>query len=120
MWRRLLARTHPDAGGDSDLFLWTRELQEKVCGRQEEPNPRRKPPRQEPPRVPFDEACRESRLVQGGREHPTLSTLRRTYPREAQGGEVMTFESDHLCRMEEAVALTEELLPTLSEQPHRG
>jgi hypothetical protein len=40
-----------------------------------------------------------------------LSTLCRTHPREAQGGEVMTFESDHLCRMEEAVALTEELLP---------
>ncbi len=60
MWRRLLARTHPDAGGDGDLFVWTRELQEKVCGRQEEEEPgsrrRDPPPPAEPTRVPFDEA----------------------------------------------------------------
>ncbi|MCA1718964.1 MAG: hypothetical protein LC781_19760 [Actinobacteria bacterium] len=23
MWRRLIARTHPDAGGDHELFIWT-------------------------------------------------------------------------------------------------
>lgn len=30
MWRKLLARTHPDAGGEHELFIWTRELQDHV------------------------------------------------------------------------------------------
>jgi hypothetical protein len=32
MWRRLVARTHPDAGGDSDLFVWTMATREAICG----------------------------------------------------------------------------------------
>lgn len=32
MWRRLLARTHPDHGGDHDLFVWTMRLREQVVG----------------------------------------------------------------------------------------
>jgi hypothetical protein len=31
MWRKLLARTHPDAGGDHDLFVWVTALQECVA-----------------------------------------------------------------------------------------
>jgi len=28
MWRRLMRRCHPDAGGDEDLFVWVRELEQ--------------------------------------------------------------------------------------------
>jgi hypothetical protein len=31
MWRRLLARTHPDAGGDHELFIWAGSIREVVC-----------------------------------------------------------------------------------------
>lgn len=60
-WRRLIRRCHPDAGGDSDLFVWVRNLQEHVAGDQIDP-PRREyePPRRtttsESPRVPFEDA----------------------------------------------------------------
>jgi hypothetical protein len=32
MWRLLLARLHPDAGGDRDLFLFAHALKEGSCG----------------------------------------------------------------------------------------
>ncbi len=32
MWRRLLARAHPDAGGDHELFLFTHALLQSVGG----------------------------------------------------------------------------------------
>jgi hypothetical protein len=46
MWRRLFRRVHPDAGGDSDLFVWSRALYEHVAGTSipEDP-PRRDPPK---------------------------------------------------------------------------
>jgi hypothetical protein len=59
MWRKLLRLTHPDAGGDHDLFVWARELQERVRAGGELPPPRsRKATRekQPPARVPFEEA----------------------------------------------------------------
>ena len=31
MWRRLLRFIHPDAGGDGDLFVWCKHLQEHVA-----------------------------------------------------------------------------------------
>ena len=30
MWRRLLARAHPDGGGDDELFVWAKSLEELV------------------------------------------------------------------------------------------
>jgi hypothetical protein len=32
MWRRLLSRAHPDAGGDHELFIWTGAVRDLVCG----------------------------------------------------------------------------------------
>ena len=32
MWRRLLGRAHPDAGGDHELFIWAGAVREVVCG----------------------------------------------------------------------------------------
>jgi hypothetical protein len=32
MWRLLLARLHPDTGGDHELFLFACALREEVCG----------------------------------------------------------------------------------------
>jgi hypothetical protein len=34
MWRRLLAKTHPDAGGDHELFIWAGSVRELVCSRE--------------------------------------------------------------------------------------
>jgi hypothetical protein len=66
MWRRLVARTHPDAGGDHELFIWTGALRDVVIGgelgseipryeRRNNPSRRREPSTStEPDRVPFD------------------------------------------------------------------
>src|SRR5215204_1345975 len=48
MWRRLIRLVHPDVGGDHDLFIWVRNLQEHVAGDGVEPLPREA--RREPPR----------------------------------------------------------------------
>src|SRR5215218_565974 len=31
MWRRLVGRSHPDAGGDHDLFIWSMSVRDAVC-----------------------------------------------------------------------------------------
>jgi hypothetical protein len=31
MWRRLVARTHPDAGGSHELFIWTVATRDAIC-----------------------------------------------------------------------------------------
>lgn len=54
MWRKLLAKVHPDAGGDHELFIWARNVQERVCGRQEEEESPPPPQDSGPPRVPFE------------------------------------------------------------------
>src|SRR5215204_99907 len=57
MWRLLLARLHPDAGGDHELFVFASTVKNSVCGK-------------EPPR---------NRLVDhAGRraEHPTVAYVR--------------------------------------------
>jgi hypothetical protein len=32
MWRRLVGRSHPDAGGDHELFIWTVATRDAICG----------------------------------------------------------------------------------------
>src|SRR5215213_8946189 len=32
MWRRLVSRAHPDAGGDHELFIWAVATRDAVCG----------------------------------------------------------------------------------------
>jgi hypothetical protein len=34
MWRRLVGRAHPDAGGDHDLFIWSMSVRDAVRGRE--------------------------------------------------------------------------------------
>jgi hypothetical protein len=60
MWRKALARTHPDGGGDHDLFIWMQAARDAVCNRgtnQAAPPPPRPNPRviYEGGRVPFPE-----------------------------------------------------------------
>jgi hypothetical protein len=31
MWRRLVRRTHPDVGGDHELFIWTVATRDAIC-----------------------------------------------------------------------------------------
>ncbi len=49
MWRKLLARTHPDAGGSHELFVWTGALREMICGGQLQVAPKPRPTPQRPP-----------------------------------------------------------------------
>lgn len=35
MWRLLLARLHPDAGGDHELFVFASAVKEEVCDKRE-------------------------------------------------------------------------------------
>jgi hypothetical protein len=35
MWRKLLAKAHPDAGGSHELFIWTANVRDMVCGEAE-------------------------------------------------------------------------------------
>jgi hypothetical protein len=99
MWRRLLARTHPDTGGDGELFIWTGALKDAVCGgelriarKPSESAPRRSgsAPTHDKPRIPyptgadFEEVTREAMrvgetsLVYG----PVLSLLENCEPLE--------------------------------------
>lgn len=64
MWRRLVARAHPDAGGDHELFIWTGALRDVVRGLSlragahpepaDNPSRRREPSTDDAARVPFD------------------------------------------------------------------
>ncbi len=62
MWRRLLARAHPDTGGDGELFIWTGAVREVVCGgelgseipRREHQDRQPADERRDTERVPFD------------------------------------------------------------------
>src|SRR3954454_22984700 len=45
MWRRLVSRSHPDAGGDHELFIWTVATRDAICGGElggEAPNSQRR------------------------------------------------------------------------------
>jgi hypothetical protein len=66
MWRRLLARAHPDAGGTHELFIWTGAVRDVVCGSSLRGAPRPDPDdhssrrlegstHEDPACVPFDE-----------------------------------------------------------------
>ena len=64
MWRRLVARTHPDAGGSHELFIWTGAMRDAICGgelgneiprRERDDHPsRRRETSSAADRVPFD------------------------------------------------------------------
>lgn len=66
MWRKLLARAHPDAGGSGDLFVWTGAIKDAICGGElrveSKPEPRDHPSRRretstdDKPRVPYPPA----------------------------------------------------------------
>ena len=57
MWRRLLARLHPDAGGDDELFVWAKSLEELVArlsNAQHDPYARLGGTVKQEGRIPFD------------------------------------------------------------------
>ena len=53
MWRRLIALTHPDRGGDHELCIWTQNIREHVCDDVAAP---RTSPRTEP-RTVYEDGC---------------------------------------------------------------
>lgn len=99
MWRELLKRTHPDASGNHELFIFTMKLRDAVCGSELVPATSRREPRdrsrhdQQQARVPFDpfanfealtdRAVALSEAVQQP-YRPLLQTLANCYP--ATGG----------------------------------
>ncbi len=52
MWRRLVARAHPDTGGDHELFVWATTVKDAVCRGIEAPRVEREPRPYESPRRP--------------------------------------------------------------------
>ena len=56
LWKRLLARVHPDAGGDKDLFTWATKVRESlcVCTLKEEACSKVGSTTYTPERIPFD------------------------------------------------------------------
>lgn len=100
MWRRLISRAHPDAGGDHELFIWTGAVRDVVCrlvetSFQKENCDRAqssRPPRsdEEPPRVPYepaaDFAALTGRALQvGGEFAPVLALLQDCWPAASLG-----------------------------------
>jgi hypothetical protein len=98
MWRKLLARTHPDAGGDHELFIWTGTIRDAVCGLQVQSRPAAGPanattrpsqpspsPPDDKPRIPypdgtdFEELTRQALRV-GGPYAAVLSLLASCHP----------------------------------------
>ncbi len=68
MWRRLLARAHPDSGGAHELFIWTGAVRDLVCGgfslqSETSERPAEPPADDEPARVPFDPSADFSGLT---------------------------------------------------------
>ena len=63
MWRRLVSRSHPDAGGSHELFIWTAAIRDAICGgeihrreHREQPSRRRETSTTSAgDRVPFDQ-----------------------------------------------------------------
>jgi hypothetical protein len=65
MWRKLIARAHPDLGGDHELFIWSRAAMEAICSglQTDRPRPKPAPPRErsrastgqstDPERIPY-------------------------------------------------------------------
>lgn len=61
-----MARCHPDAGGEHELFIWAHAVREMVCGEdlasqrrvppRSEPEPASPAPKEPPPSVPFEYA----------------------------------------------------------------
>ncbi len=96
MWRRLVASTHPDAGGDHELFIWTGTIRDAVCGgelrveskpqpsdnpsrRREPSTPDDKPRIPYPPGTDFEELTRQALRV-GGPYAAVLSLLASCHP----------------------------------------
>ncbi len=97
LWRRLVARTHPDAGGDHELFIWCGVVRNAVCGvelrveskPQPSDNPSRRrensTPTDDKPRIPYPagtnfEAATRRALRVGGPYAAVLSLLADCYP----------------------------------------
>lgn len=56
MWRKLVALTHPDRGGDHELCIWAQNVREHVCKDVTAPRPQPRPETRtvhEDGRVPF-------------------------------------------------------------------
>ncbi len=96
LWRRLVARTHPDAGGSHELFIWAGAVRDAACGgmlrvesnpqpgdnpsRHREPTPPDDKPRiPYPPGTDFEESTRRALRVEGPYA-AVLASLADCYP----------------------------------------
>jgi hypothetical protein len=95
MWRRLIAKAHPDAGGDHEFFIWAGSVRELVCNGQAQTQPERSAqasygtPTDEPARIPYPPGTnfREAttRALRYAESHPDtyrylLGLLENCYP----------------------------------------
>lgn len=65
MWRKLLAKTHPDTNGDHELFIWTSNVKELVCSDLSEVKPISPPPQSPQPEPPPADDCPRVPFVPG-------------------------------------------------------
>lgn len=64
MWRRLVARAHPDTGGSEELFVWANHVRTVLCGGELGPEiPRREASTDDVARIPFDPSIDFSELT---------------------------------------------------------
>jgi hypothetical protein len=93
MWRRLIARAHPDSGGDHELFIWTGAVRDVVCAGlrprvEDSGQPDPSTPRStsdDAAHVPFDRgeafaALTGRALAHAGEFTPVLALLRDCWP----------------------------------------
>jgi hypothetical protein len=95
MWQRLVARAHPDSGGDHELFIWTGAVRDAVCSSSlhgavnpepaDHPSRRREASNDEAARVPFDPSEAFAALTGRALSHlgefaPVLALLRDCWP----------------------------------------
>jgi hypothetical protein len=80
MWRRLIAATHPDAGGDDELCVFAQAARDAVCSGTPVPgtDPKRPTTRTnthwraaDPDRVPFEPGCSFTELTRRALKHAT-------------------------------------------------
>src|SRR5215216_2140346 len=116
MWRRRLRVVHPDGGGDEDMFVWVRNLQEYVTGDAIEEDPRHL--RGEPPRHPRSftaERIDYTQAFEKGRDFDDLT--RRAV---ALADEVDSWVYARLLRMLDDCRAVDEMGPPLHRMQREG
>jgi hypothetical protein len=103
MWRRLLARTHPDVGGAHELFIWTGSVRDHVCTEEVRSKPEPDPPRRSSYQSPSEDPARVPYPLGTDFREATKRALRRAASQPDGYGQLLAlledcYPLDHLWR----------------------